>query len=135
MILSLSKWLPVGLLFRCVVSSLISSQMQRKRFYGKNVFVFSFENRSRNNQDDMQNGKGIACAITYVLFATMVPGRGMSQERHLHQRRLFELPHIYLPNLSLSSFTGGKVNPGRILKQLLLLTNRGKLSQIKPYIG
>jgi len=59
--------------------------MQRKRFYGKNVFVFSFENRSRNNQDDMQNGKGIACGITYVLFATMVPGRGMSQERHLHQ--------------------------------------------------
>lgn len=59
--------------------------MQRKRFCGKKVFVFSFENRSRNNQDDMQNGKGIECGITYALFATMVPGSGVSQERHLHQ--------------------------------------------------
>ena len=70
------------------------------------MFVFSFENRSRNNQDDMQNGKGIACGITYVLYATMVPGSGVSQERHLHHWRLLIV--TYLLNLSPSSFTGMK---------------------------
>ena len=49
------------------------------------MFVFSSEHRGRNNQDDMQNGKGIACGITSMLFANLVPGTGMSHEGYLHR--------------------------------------------------
>lgn len=62
----------------------------------------------RNNQDDMQNGKGLHAVLHMCCLQPWSLEVGCPRKDIFTSERLFELPHIS-PNLSLSSFTGRRL--------------------------